>query len=381
MSLDLDLALATARRAVDAASTASLAHFRTGVRVETKPDRTPVTAADRDAEAAVVATVRAAFPSHAILGEETGAHAGDAATRWIVDPIDGTRGFTRGGSFWGPLVALEHEGTVVAGAMAMPALGETYWAARGRGAWMARDGGPPVQLRVSGIGDWAEASLSFGEFRGVFAPERERAVLTLARTAAQARCYGDLAGAAMVLTGRAEAWIEAGVQVWDIAPLLVLAAGGRGTIHRPRREGDGDLRELPALERAGARARAPGPWPRDPEELPHHRPGRRSARHLDEARPHEGRRQARVEPGVGGLPARLHRVALQHLRSGPARVRGGGGEQRGGEAGPSRPSGTKKHGTDQTGVSSTGASVRERARRGKALRGSTAHQPTGPSAS
>ena len=231
LDLDLDLALATARRAVEAASAASLAHFRTGLRVEVKPDRTPVTAADRDAEAAVVATVRAAFPTHAILGEETGAHAGDAATRWIVDPIDGTRGFTRGGSFWGPLVALEHEGRVEAGAMAMPALGETYWAARGRGAWMARDGGEPVRLQVSGIADWAESSFSFGEFRGVFAHERERAVLALCRTAAQARCYGDLAGAAMVLTGRAEAWIEAGVQVWDIAPLLVLAeeAGGRFT--------------------------------------------------------------------------------------------------------------------------------------------------------
>ena len=231
LDLDLDLALATARRAVEAAARASLVHFRQGVRVEVKPDRTPVTAADRDAEAAVLAVVHQAFPGHALLGEETGAHAGDASTRWIVDPIDGTRGFTRGGAFWGPLVALEHEGNVVVGAMAMPALGETYWAARGRGAWMTRDGGPAVRLQVSGIADWAESSFSFGEFRGVFAPERERAVLALCRTAAQARCYGDLAGAAMVLTGRAEAWVEAGVQVWDIAPLLVIAeeAGGRFT--------------------------------------------------------------------------------------------------------------------------------------------------------
>jgi histidinol-phosphatase len=231
MPLDLDLALATARGAVEAASRASLAHFRRGVRVEVKPDRTPVTAADRDAEAAVVAVIRAAFPGHAILGEESGAHDGDASSRWVVDPIDGTRGFTRGGSFWGPLVALEHEGRVVAGAMAMPALGETYWAARGRGAWVARAGEAPSPLRVSGISDWSEASFSFGEFRFVFGPEREQAVLGLARSAAQARCYGDLAGAAMVLTGRAEAWLEAGVKIWDIAPLQILAeeAGGRFT--------------------------------------------------------------------------------------------------------------------------------------------------------
>jgi histidinol-phosphatase len=231
MPLELDRALVTARRAVEAASAAALRHFRRGVRVEVKPDRTPVTAADRDAEAAIVAVIRAAHPGHAILGEESGAHLGDAANRWIVDPIDGTRGFTRGGSFWGPLVALEHEGDVVVGAMAMPALGETLWAARGRGAWMEREGADPARLEISRISDWAEASLSFGEFRGVFSPEREQAILELARTAAQARCYGDLAGAAMVLTGRAEAWIEDGVKIWDIAPLKVLAeeAGGRFT--------------------------------------------------------------------------------------------------------------------------------------------------------
>jgi len=231
MPLDLDLALDTARRAVDAAARASLAHFRRGVRVEVKPDRTPVTAADRDAEGAILAVLREAFPGHAVLGEETGAHAGSEPSRWIVDPIDGTRGFTRGGAFWGALVALEHAGEVVVGAMALPALGETYWAARGRGAWMARGGEPPSPLQVSGVGDWAEATLSLGEFRGLFVPGRDRRLLDLSLSAAQARCYGDLAGAAMVLQGRAEAWVEAGVKVWDIAPLQVLAeeAGGRFT--------------------------------------------------------------------------------------------------------------------------------------------------------
>src|SRR5512133_4058080 len=104
--LDLALAMAVAHRAVDAGSAAALAHFRTGVRVEVKPDRTPVTQADKDSEAAILAVVRAAFPDHGFLGEETGAHAGSGRSRWIVDPLDGTKGFTRGRSFWGPLVAL-----------------------------------------------------------------------------------------------------------------------------------------------------------------------------------------------------------------------------------------------------------------------------------
>jgi histidinol-phosphatase len=227
--LDLQEAMDVARRAAEAASAAALSHFRRGVRVEVKPDRTPVTAADREAEAAALAVIRAAFPGHAVLGEETGAHAGDSGDRWIVDPIDGTRGFTRGGTFWGPLVALEHGGEVVAGAMALPALGETYWAARGLGSWLRSGGAAPSRLAVSGISDWSEATLSLGELRFLLEPPLEPAIAELARTAASTRCHGDLAGCALVLTGRAEAWIEAGVKVWDLAPLQILVeeAGGR----------------------------------------------------------------------------------------------------------------------------------------------------------
>ncbi len=229
--LDLDLALSTARRAVEAASGASLKHFRSGVRVELKPDRSPVTAADREAEAAALEVIRAAFPDHAVLGEETGAHAGAAGTRWIVDPLDGTRGFARGESFWGPLVGLEHEGEVVAGAMALPVAGETYFAARGRGAWLAVSGGAPTRLQVSGISRWEDATFSMGEPRVLLAPPFLEPIARLATTCARTRCHGDLAGFAMVLTGRAEAWIEAGVQIWDIAPMKVLVeeSGGRFT--------------------------------------------------------------------------------------------------------------------------------------------------------
>jgi histidinol-phosphatase len=227
--IDLPRAMETARRAAEAAAAAALPHFRAGVRVEVKPDRTPVTAADREAEAAALAVIRDAFPGHAVLGEETGAHPGDAQARWIVDPIDGTRGFTRGGSFWGPLVALEHRGTVVAGAMALPALGETYWAARGLGCWLRQGAAEPRRLAVSGVSEWSESTLSLGELRFLLAPPVGAAISELARTAASARCYGDLAGCALVLRGQAEAWIEAGVQLWDLAALQVLVeeAGGR----------------------------------------------------------------------------------------------------------------------------------------------------------
>src|SRR5512142_551492 len=229
--LDLAKAMDVARRAVEAASAASLAHFRRGVRVERKPDRTPVTQADRDSEAAILAVVQAAFPDHAFLGEETGVHAGAAATRWIVDPLDGTKGFTRGRGFWGALVGLEHEGRIVAGAMALPALGETYWAARGLGAWMRAGDAAPGRLQVSRIAAWEDATFSYGEPHVLFRPPMLERIAALAISAQAARCYGDLAGCALVLQGKAEAWVEAGVQLWDLAPLPVLVeeAGGRFT--------------------------------------------------------------------------------------------------------------------------------------------------------
>ena len=229
--IDLDRAMETAKAAVLAASSASLVHFRQGVRIETKPDRTPVTQADRDAEDAIFGVIRTNFPDHALLGEETGEHAGSAAARWIVDPIDGTRGFTRGGFFWGPLVALEHEGVIVAGAMAMPALGEVYWAAKGKGAYRQLRDEMPTRLAVSGIEDWSEATLFLGEPKALFSPPLGERVTELTLSSAQTRCYGDLAGCAMVLTGRAEVWIEAGVKSWDLGPFPVLVeeAGGRFT--------------------------------------------------------------------------------------------------------------------------------------------------------
>jgi len=224
--LDLPHALDVARRAVEAASRVSLPYFEHGVAVETKSDETPVTAADRAAEDAILSTIRAAFPDHAILAEETGAHAGSARTRWIVDPLDGTRGFARGGSFWGPLVALEHEGEVVVGACAMPALGKHYWGARGLGAY--RDG---TRLAVSRISAWKDSTLSLGELRRMLAMPEGRAVANLITSSASTRSFGDPAAPTMVLDGRAEAWLEAGVKTWDLAPFAVLLeeAGGKFT--------------------------------------------------------------------------------------------------------------------------------------------------------
>jgi histidinol-phosphatase len=222
--LDLDLAFATAQRAAEAATQAALKHFRSAaLAVETKPDRSPVTAADRESEAAILDVVLAAFPGASVLAEESGARAGDPDLRWIVDPLDGTRGFTRGGSFWGSLVALEHAGEIVAGSMALPALGEIYCAARGRGCF--KNG---ARVRLSSVEKWDEATLSLGELHKLLVPPHGAAVQALATSCATTRAYGDVGSVAMLLSGRADAWLEAGVRVWDLAPtkILVEEAGG-----------------------------------------------------------------------------------------------------------------------------------------------------------
>lgn len=225
--VDLEKALAVARRAVAAAGEAALRHFRTGVAVSLKLDRSPVTAADHAAEAAILGIIQEAFPDHDLLTEESGARGGGSPWRWIVDPLDGTRGFIRGGSFWGPLVALQHRGEVLVGATAMPVRQESYFAARGLGTFR----GDGERLRVSQIGKWSEATLSCGELGHLLAPPHGAAVTQLVRGAASARCHGDTASGIMVLLGQAEAWLEAGVRTWDIAPykILIEEAGGRFT--------------------------------------------------------------------------------------------------------------------------------------------------------
>jgi histidinol-phosphatase len=224
VDLDVARAVAVAREAAAAAGAAALSYWRRDLRVERKPDRTPVTIADRAAEAAALAVIQAAFPEHGILAEESGVHRPDAATRWIVDPLDGTKGFTRGQPFWGPAIALEHAGTIVAGAIALPAIGETYWAGVGQGAY--RDG---VRLQVSALADLADATLSLGELPCLLEPPHGAGVVALIGAVASTRAHGDLYACTLLLNGRAELWLEAGVQLWDIAPLQVLVeeAGGR----------------------------------------------------------------------------------------------------------------------------------------------------------
>ncbi len=224
MSLDLDLALEVAIGAAKAGGQAALAYHRTPLQVQTKTDDSPVTLADQASERAIVGHIRSAFPTHSLLTEESGSLEGDPDFCWIVDPLDGTKGFIRGATFWGPLVALAHRGDIVAGTMYLPALPVCYWAALGRGAY--RDG---EKLQVSKVDTWSSATLSVGEMGPLMRSPHQAGILRLIDSADSTRCYGDGAGLAMVLDGLADAWVEGGVQTWDLAPssILIREAGGR----------------------------------------------------------------------------------------------------------------------------------------------------------
>jgi histidinol-phosphatase len=223
-----DPLLGAALDAARAAGEIALRYFRQDVEVTLKPDRTPVTRADREAEEAIVARLGAAFPGIGFLGEELGAK-GEQRRRWIVDPIDGTANFVRGIPFWATLLALEEDGEVILGVVHAPAVGDLLWARRGAGAFA--DGRP---LRVSAIDGLAGATLlhsGLRYLRKLDPPRSWDGFMRLVDATARQRGFGDYLGYTLVLRGQAELMVECDLKPWDLAPFAVLfaEAGGRLT--------------------------------------------------------------------------------------------------------------------------------------------------------
>jgi histidinol phosphatase-like enzyme (inositol monophosphatase family) len=190
--------------------------------VERKGDGTPVTAADKDAERFLRAEIGRRFPDDAIIGEEEPSSSGTSGSTWVIDPIDGTKSFTHGVPLYSNLVARYDDDGCALGVINLPALGETVYAARGRGCFV---NGERAQVNAttsleaacvctSGLGTWTAAQL-----------DALRAAGPLLRT------WGDGFGFALVATGRIEAMVDPKVAVWDLGPLPVIIreAGGRYT--------------------------------------------------------------------------------------------------------------------------------------------------------
>jgi histidinol-phosphatase len=219
---DLAFALALA----DLADAVTLRRFRaTDLVVETKPDLTPVSEADREVETVLRRRIAADRPGDALLGEEYGA-IGDSPRRWVVDPIDGTKNYVRGVPVWATLIALQVDGAGEIGVASAPALGRRWWARRGQGAFA--DGSP---IGVSRVSDLADAHLGYSSLTGWERLGRLDGFLDLTRKCWRTRGFGDFWSHVMVAEGAVDIAAEPEVTLWDLAAVQVIVeeAGGRFT--------------------------------------------------------------------------------------------------------------------------------------------------------
>lgn len=202
----------------------TLGYFQAGVQPDFKTDDTPVTVADRRAEELIRLRIEERYPSHAIVGEEYGVKEADGACqRWIVDPIDGTKAFTRGVPLYGVLLGLEIEGTVEVGVSYFPALDEMVAAASGLGCWWNGR-----RAHVSPATDIGRAYVSCSDVGGFVKYGRGPAWERIAGRAYTRAGWGDAYGHALVATGRLEIMLDPIMAVWDCGPFppILREAGG-----------------------------------------------------------------------------------------------------------------------------------------------------------
>ncbi|BBX17749.1 histidinol-phosphatase [Mycolicibacterium duvalii] len=223
---DLDLALALA----DEADALTMQRFGAiDLRVQTKPDMTPATDADLDAEKLLRRRLSEHRPADSVFGEEFGGQRDLSGRQWVIDPIDGTKNFVRGVPVWATLIALLDEGTPIVGVVSAPALGRRWWAAAGRGAHTSF-GGRTRPITVSAVADLDAASLSYSDLTTGWDAARTRFV-ALTDAVWRVRGYGDFWSYCLVAEGAVDIAVEPEVKLWDLAPLdiLVREAGGRFT--------------------------------------------------------------------------------------------------------------------------------------------------------
>lgn len=221
--------LAFAHELADLADSIALPRFKAAdLVVETKPDLTPVTEADRAVEEALRERIAANLPGDAVVGEEFGPGGSDqaASRRWIIDPIDGTKNYMRGIPVWATLLALEHNGETHTALVSAPALGHRWWAVKGEGA--LADGRP---IHVSKVSRLEDAQLCFGGLRTWRKHGLLEQFLALAARCYRTRGFGDFWMHMLVAEGAADLATEMEVSLWDLASvkLIVEEAGGRFT--------------------------------------------------------------------------------------------------------------------------------------------------------
>ena len=224
--------LALAHVLADTADAISLSRFRAlDLKVEAKPDLSPVSDADTSVEQALGATLSRARPRDAILGEEyglTSAGAGSGHRRWVIDPIDGTKNYVRGVPVWATLIALLEGDQPVAGLVSAPALNRRWWGALGAGAFTGKQRSAATPIRVSAVSKLADASFSYSSLSGWEERGLLDGFLDLSRAVWRTRGYGDFYSYMLLAEGAVDVAAEPEVSLWDLAALvpIVTEAGG-----------------------------------------------------------------------------------------------------------------------------------------------------------
>jgi histidinol-phosphatase len=199
--------------------------------VDTKPDLTPVTDADRSAETLLREALAKHRPDDPILGEEYGGTTVFSGRQWVIDPIDGTKNFVRGVPVWATLIALLRDGVPVVGVVSAPALQRRWWAGDGEGAFVSVAGGSPRRISASSVADLESASLSLSSFTGWAKLGLREHLIDLTDTVWRVRGFGDFWSYCLVAEGAVDVAAEPEVSLWDLAALdiLVREAGGAFT--------------------------------------------------------------------------------------------------------------------------------------------------------
>ena len=199
------------------------------LRIETKPDLTPVTDADEAVEAALREILSRERPGDTVVGEEYGGTATFEGRQWVIDPIDGTKNFVRGVPVWASLIALLEDGVPIVGVVSAPALNRRWWAGKGLGAFASTGDGPARKLAVSGVADLGSASLSFSSLSGWADLGLRDRFIELTDAVWRVRGYGDFFNYCLVAEGAVDIAAEPEVKLWDLAPLDVLVREAGGT--------------------------------------------------------------------------------------------------------------------------------------------------------
>ncbi|MCI7551603.1 MAG: histidinol phosphatase [Actinomycetaceae bacterium] len=218
---------------VDSVDGVTMKRFQASdLHIETKPDLTPVTDADKSAEELIRQMLGRYRARDAVYGEEQGqSDSGFSGRRWIIDPIDGTKNFVRGVPVWATLVGLEEDGEIVLGMVSAPALGRRWWAARGLGAYTGKSWANARQIHCSRVARIEDASLSYSSLGGWQERGQLRGFLRLAQSAWRTRAFGDFWSYMLVAEGSVDLAAEPELELYDMAALvpIVTEAGGMFT--------------------------------------------------------------------------------------------------------------------------------------------------------